>query len=411
LVQNEEGGSVEGVSLEIIDLEDQLIVGTDLTEIAGDYLFEDLTTCEHFQVRPEKDYNYSNGVSTFDLVLITKHILQSDTLDSPYKIIAADANHSGAVSATDLIDLRKVILTLQDTFTSNTSWRFVPNDYTFADPNQPLADDFPETMEINYFSEDMQIDFVGIKVGDVNNSANPSAFNDADSRNEVFGTLIFNALDQEFESGENITVAFDAKDLESISGFQFTLNYDNIALEFENIIPGALNDLTQSNFGIQHDKNAITISWNSELVTSQSETVFLLQFKTKNNGKLSDALHLDSRLINAEAYNRDLEFLDVQLQFREAGSFANFELFQNQPNPFANNTTISFSLPESGFAEIKIFDLAGREIKTIQGEFAKGYNSVNIDRSEVNSVGLLYYQLNSEFGNATKKMILVDNNN
>jgi hypothetical protein len=44
------------------------------------------------------DEDAGNGVSTYDLVLISLHILQVDQLDSPYKVIAADANNSQSVT-------------------------------------------------------------------------------------------------------------------------------------------------------------------------------------------------------------------------------------------------------------------------------------------------------------------------
>ena len=412
IIQNENGGNVEGVTLEIIDIENQEVAGDDLTNDIGDYLVEDLNTCMHFQVIPEKDYNYANGLSTFDLVLITKHILQSSLLDSPYKIIAADANNSGSVSTTDLIDLRKVILTLQDTFTSNTSWRFVPNDYVFIDPLNPLLEDFPEALDLNYFSEDTQIDFVGIKVGDVNGSANPSSFNDADSRNDITGALVFEIDDRELEIGNTYSINFNSKDFKVIAGFQFALNFDETFIQFEDLIPGELNSLSLSNFGIKKVKGSIVSSWNSELETDFEGTVFTLLFKARKNGKLSDILGLDSKLVNAEAYTKTLDLLNVQLQFNETEqTYSSFELFQNQPNPFANNTTISFNLPALGFAELKIFDVAGKEIKIIQKQFSKGFNSISLDRGELMSSGVLYYQLNSDFGSSTKKMILIENDN
>ncbi len=412
VIQNENSGNVEGVSLDIIDLENQQLVGTDLTEDAGEYLVEDLTTCEHFQVIPEKNTNHGNGVSTFDLILMRKHILQLQLLDSPYKIIAADVNKSGTVSASDLVDMRKVILTLQDTFTSNTSWRFVSSEYVFINPANPLAETFPESLEVNYFPEDTQIDFVGIKVGDVNGSANPAAFNDVDSRNDVVGSLIFETEDRELEAGETYSVAIKAADFKDIAGYQFALNYNEGYLSFEDIIPGELDNLSAANFGIQKNENAITTSWDAELETDFGGIVFTLQFKARKDGLLSEALSLDERFLDAEAYTKGLDYLDVQLHFNKTiQTTTAFELFQNQPNPFAQHTTIGFNLPESGIAELKIFDLTGKEIKTIRQRFPRGFNLISLDRSELLTSGVLYYQLNSDFGSSTKKMILIENNN
>ena len=44
-------------------------------------------------------------------------------------------------------------------------------DYEFTDPHDPLKSEWSETYYISNFSNDMFVDFVGIKVGDVNASA------------------------------------------------------------------------------------------------------------------------------------------------------------------------------------------------------------------------------------------------
>jgi hypothetical protein len=57
-----------------------------------------------FTIAPEKDDNPLNGVTTYDLVLISKHILGLEPLDSPYKMIAADANKSGSITTFDIVE-------------------------------------------------------------------------------------------------------------------------------------------------------------------------------------------------------------------------------------------------------------------------------------------------------------------
>ena len=98
--------------------------------------------CQDYTLTPYRNDNPLNGVSTFDLVLISKHILGLDTLDSPYQLIAADANRSGTVTTFDIVQFRKVILGIQDTVPGNTSWRFVDADWVFPDPMAPAG--FPE---------------------------------------------------------------------------------------------------------------------------------------------------------------------------------------------------------------------------------------------------------------------------
>jgi hypothetical protein len=78
-------------------------------------------------VLPDLNFiNPDNGVTTYDLVLISQHILSLQPFTSPFQIIAADANNSGSVTTFDIIDIRKVILGITPNFSSNKSWRYIP---------------------------------------------------------------------------------------------------------------------------------------------------------------------------------------------------------------------------------------------------------------------------------------------
>jgi photosystem II stability/assembly factor-like uncharacterized protein len=157
-------------------------------------------------VTPTKDINIRNGVTTYDLVLIQRHILALDTLDSPYKIIAADINHSNSVSAFDLVLMRKVILFVSDTFPGNTSWRFVHGEYVFLDPIHPLDEPFPESVDFADLENNASADFIGLKVGDVNGNANSSEFSNPAEERNLMDTLHFYTENKLIRSGDEITI-------------------------------------------------------------------------------------------------------------------------------------------------------------------------------------------------------------
>jgi hypothetical protein len=119
------------------------------TAANGGYSFINLSKGGDFTVTPQLDKNHLNGVSTFDLVLIQKHILGVQALNSPYKMIAADVNNSKTISTLDLIALRKLILNIDQSFQHNTSWRFVDATYQFPNASNPWAAAFPEVVSIN----------------------------------------------------------------------------------------------------------------------------------------------------------------------------------------------------------------------------------------------------------------------
>ena len=142
---------------------------------------------EAYQVIPKKDVDPLNGVSTFDLVLMTKHILGIQPFENPYQWIAADVNNSKTITAFDLVMLRKMILAIDKYFVKNESWRFVDATYKFVS-DTPLTQDFPEMAQIDHLSEDMVMDFVAVKIGDVNGSAKANTLQSSTARTspEIF---------------------------------------------------------------------------------------------------------------------------------------------------------------------------------------------------------------------------------
>ena len=138
----------------------------------GNYSLVNLKRDEYYILTPKLDDNPLNGVSTYDIVLIQKHILNIQALNSPFKMIAADVNNSGSISTLDIIQLRKLILGIDTKFSNNRSWRFINASYIFPSPLiNPWQDKFPESISIASWSTGLSTDFVAIKIGDVNASA------------------------------------------------------------------------------------------------------------------------------------------------------------------------------------------------------------------------------------------------
>ncbi len=112
-----------------------------------------------------------NGVTTVDIIRIQRHILGIEPLAGPYKRIAADVNRDNEITIADVLWLRRLILGKDSTFTNNTSWRFVPANYQFPVPTNPWFDVFPEVFNLPQNSILYETNFIAIKVGDVNGSA------------------------------------------------------------------------------------------------------------------------------------------------------------------------------------------------------------------------------------------------
>ncbi len=84
-----------------------------------------------------------------------------------------------------------------------------------------------------------------------------------------------------------------------------------------------------------------------------------------------------------------------------------YSLSQNFPNPFNPTTTIRYQLPESGKVSLIIYDILGREVKTLVNEFKiNGKYEVSFNASSLAS-GVYLYRLNVNDYVDVKKMLLL----
>ena len=84
-----------------------------------------------------------------------------------------------------------------------------------------------------------------------------------------------------------------------------------------------------------------------------------------------------------------------------------YELSQNYPNPFNPVTKINFALPKQGFVTLKIYDVLGREVKTLVNEIkSAGQYSVDFNASEFSS-GVYFYKLETNGFSNIKRMMLI----
>jgi len=99
------------------------------TEDDGYYRFDGLAEGADYAILPYNNDNPINGLSTFDISLVSDYLTEDEEEPlSPYQLIAADANNSRAITILDLIEIREILLGIDDGFDNNTSWRFVPPD-------------------------------------------------------------------------------------------------------------------------------------------------------------------------------------------------------------------------------------------------------------------------------------------
>ena len=403
---NEMNEGIQNANVEIENIVSNEVLRI-MSDNEGSYEFEKVRFFGDYTVSPLKNNDIQNGISTIDMVLIQRHILGLQKLDSPFKLIAADVNNSKSVTTADLIALRRVVLGIDQTFPNNTSWRFVPAGHEFENPEYPYG--FDQQWWIEQLLMDKEdLDFIAVKVGDVNNSATAnSQSNDIDPRSS--NTQLFVDNINIMGGAEVVVPVYSEKDL-TLYGMQFTLDFDPSVMSLSTLQSDYFK-VDASNFHVKENgKVVVSIDKYDGAIIPAGEAIFNLKFTGLRSGDLN-SLILGSDVLQAEAYPAINEASKISLYVRgitvdnEEGT----TLLQNTPNPFSTTTQISFIMPADGQAIVRIFDTAGREVYRKDAIYTKGLNELTVDAVKTQlRAGIYYYQLETANTVQSKKMIIID---
>lgn len=367
-------------------------------DMGGDYV-----------VVPSKNDNPLNGVTTLDLVLIQKHIVGVEKLDNPYYLIAADINNNGSVSASDLVELRKMILGIQSEFSNNTSWRFVRSDYDFLDPEFASSENFPEVYEINDLSSDMVVNFMAIKVGDINNTAKYN-LGSGDQTSIRQKGISWSSIDGEYTQGNIVRQSVYANDEEYVNGMQFTIEHPGLRLLD---IKSDLLGITTANYN-DLNQNQTLLSWNSDiqvLIDSEQPVMEFVFEVTAEYLQLSEAIHLSSNVLENEMYlgiDNEISNIEIAWSSKTDGQLTVASLFPSEPNPWKEETAVRFFIPRSGKVDLNLIDISGKSVWSQSDFYIAGLNSFELDRSQIHAAGIYICQMKFEDSIQRKKMIIID---
>lgn len=240
----------------------------------------------------------------------------------------------------------------------------------------------------------------------------PTQSNESVSLRTSKKPLRFIAKDEHLNSGDTYQIDFRAEDINHVIGYQYTISFDQELLDFVELIPGALPGIGMGNFGLTKlSDGAITTSWdrNPEISLLEEDAIlYSLIFEAKAETSWKEALTFASQYTRAEAYSSDYELLEVELDFiAQAIDSEHFEVFPIQPNPFVEETLISFSLPKATSLTYTIQNVAGQLVYNKNIEAATGYNEILIHQSLLKEPGVYFITLETKTHRVSQRMILM----
>jgi hypothetical protein len=349
------------------------------TDADGKYEFANLPNDRSYQITPDKKSDILKGITTLDLVMIQRHVLGISPLSSPYKMIAADVNGSGTITASDIVELRKLLLGVQSQFSKNDPWRFVDASHSF-DSSENMWQ-YPAFSALEPSDASLRTaDFIVVKTGDVNGTISQAATNSLESRNKKSVTIA--VPDMLLTAGRIMTIPVYSSDLDGYLGFQGAMHLRQ-EVKATGFLPGSVA-MEESHIHFVNDDQGsrILFSYHDEegISASQGKPLFYIMVQSTENRTLADIFSTDNTLASLAI---DKQALEKKMEFRIMESPKSMVVSQNLPNPFIDETSFKVTVQEEMKARIDLFDQAGKEINSLYFTLHAGENRLILSREQL----------------------------
>ena len=399
VIISEYGGTFANVAVTLDGPDNQLM---NVSGLDGSFLFQNLPFDDDYTLTAGLDSYilHSQGVSTFDLVLITQHILGQVPLTSPYQLLAADVNNDREVTVQDLIAIRRLILGYDDAFPNSEAYRFVDENFIFPLNDNPWATSFPEAVNINNLGLNVfDADFIGIMIGDVNGDGLDNLTGGTSQPRSGNKALLTD--DRLVQAGQTYAVTIRAGAASELKGLQGTFSVNGARVtdvDYGRLTAGDINPRLA-------ERGLVSFSY-SEGNLSAGDELLTLHLTAERDGRLSELFTVSDQLITAEGYTRNNVRVNLSVAFTALDDEAGALTATHYPNPLREATTLSFNAPVAGATTLTVSDLNGKTVLTQQFDAVAGANTVRLYRRDFGASGLYTYRLQQGDEVVTRKVVV-----
>ena len=388
---------VSGTSLtgSMLDNTISTSTGYTLSEIVG----------QNYTIRPSKnDVNKLNGVSLADALLIQAHILGKTLLNSPYKLIAADVDGSGAITTLDILYLKRFILGIDTAFKGNRLWAFVDSNYIFPNPANPFP--FKDSISIYGLNKTTKYNptFIGVKLGDVNYDLNPVLFGTKYSNIKPLSIYFDNA---KTEGQSTIRIPVKVKDFSNLKGFQYTIGFNPDALDFVGI--------ENKQLGVEYATNHISegkipVLWMNNIVegkTLEDDAVIMELVFDKKGIQNNPEFNISSSLIAAAAWDANMNKIAILKKGVATNNINGVENFTVSPNPSNGSIQVKWQLNNNKQVLVQLFNSTGKLLvqQTINTT-SNGISTVDLQQKVKFPSGTYYLKAVGLNSNNVKQVVI-----
>jgi len=376
----------------------------------ADYSFCPNPVKAPFQIRLESSSpnNYLCGVTTYDLVLISKHIMNIAPFTVPKAWIAADASlatpgQQNSVSPNDIASIRRCILGIDTAFgiTSAPSWWYFRDGYTF---NTPIPLDPP------YVGANISAvpanglgsygNFFAVKVGDINHTCDCGMKPGGSEHARPF----LKASTSNFKHESNIVCVPVWSDAPfNLIAAQAGFRFDPSLLSLKAVIPNPELEISDLNFGVNNAaEGEFRFAWSpfdGQTPLPKKVLLFTLQFELKDKLDLPPAplFWTSEDILQNLVYQEDGSEFQIQLNWEERGQERPPSLvLVVSPNPFEERMTAFVYVEKPVKATIRLSDGKGFIYSQQTVELQSGDNAVEVQSSASTQPGVYFLSIEAD---------------
>ena len=389
---NETGVSGVNVDLQPVNL-------SQVTGSQGAFQFSDLQTGQAYDLLFDKDDVLLSGLTTFDLVLFSKHILGIIQLN-PYQLLSADVNQSGSLTTLDILEVRRLILMQSNSIEDLEPWLFIDANHVFDDPNQPW-EGLETGVHIDNLITNTELDVIGVKMGDISGNSDPfTSEDDPENRTEGKALILANQLKKLNANTYQLDII--AEQFEQLSAYQFGIELnDNWTIN--SISAVNLPNLEIGNFHINRNQLQTCWYYTEALDLDPGTVLFSLLLEGKDNVEVPEIQLRTSLMANLAFNNQGTEFA-ISLSDGLIDQI-NSQL-KISPNPGRKDIQLDLNLVESGSIDLEILDTKGAiQVNLLQNQFLEKGN-INIAIPPTLQPGIYLVRLSTETETIAQKLII-----
>lgn len=289
------------------------------------------------------------GISTRDIILIQRHILGVQKFVDTLKNFAADVNNNKNVTASDIAELRRLILGVKDNFTEVLPWYFlVQNWRQVMTPFQAFQSiQFNGVQIVNFPRQN--VDVLAMKMGDIDLSYRRQLQDEDVQIRSGVRDVILQIPDQIIEKDLWTDVPVFLQKRIPIQGIQFSLASCHHAIEIAEVRPVQITSdcIHRNDEGIQ-----VSASEAGQMNLNPDLPLFILRLRSNQTGIRTNQMICPGNRISSFYYDSETNEIPLGIQFDQISSKSDPQ-FKLSPNPAGQECLIESLSKDKGFITIQ----------------------------------------------------------